>query len=176
MCEETMQEGCSLQELLHHIDQEKKGDSPIDQLWHEREAFGSVLCSLDIEDDIVFEVVQERINQLKKEKNAALALHTIAIDDMQYEISLADLLLCNWACIKASFEEAIANEEMDEQELENVHELANRIAKTNKLLAAAGAEQQLTDDSIETSFQDIVEAVASQTTEYEIDEEDEIEE
>lgn len=167
-----MQEGCSLQELLHHIDQEKKGDSPIDQLWHEREAFGSVLCSLDIEDNLVFEVIQERINQLKKEKSAALELHTIAIDDMQYEISLADLLLCNLACIKASFEEAIAQEQMDEQELDNVHELANRIVRTNKLLEAAGVEQQLTDDSIETSFQDIVEAVAAQTAEYEMDEED----
>jgi len=167
MCDNHKQDGAgSLQELLQQVDSEKQGSLPIDQLWHEREAFGSVLCALDADDEEVFALIQERIDQLKKERSAALDVYAVDIEGEQYTISLADLLVCNWACIKASFEDAIESEEMDAQELDNVQELAHRIAHANELLRAVGVQQHLSEETIDEYFQDIVEAVATQTTEF----------
>lgn len=167
MCETEMHSGAeALHDLLQHVDEAKQGNLPIDHLWHEREAFGSVLCSLDIDDEIVFTVIQQRIDQLKKERSAALDAYSIDIEGKSYLISLADLLICNWACIRASFEDAVQNEEMSTEELDNVQELADRIAHANELLEAVGVKQHLSEEVIDDYFQDIVENIAKQTTEY----------
>ena len=156
----------ALHDLLHHVDKAKQGDLPIDHLWHEREAFGSVLCALDIEDDIVFAVIKERIEQLKQDNSAALDVYSINVEGKSYSVTLADLLVCNWACIKASFEEAVQNEEMSVEELDNVDALADRIEYANELLETAGVKQHLSEETIDEYFQDIVETVAKQTTEF----------
>lgn len=166
-----MEECVSLQEMIRHIDEEKKGNSPIDQLWHEREILGALLCSLDVADSEVFAVIKDRIALLKEQKSAALKPHKVIVEGATYSVSLPDILLCNWACIKSSFDEAIANNQMDADESKNVTALADRIDVVNEMLQEIGVEQSVSDEDMEEYYQDIIEAVAKKTTEYAVESE-----
>ena len=157
------------QDILNKLDQTKKSNTAIDELWHEIEAFGALAGMYSFGEatlDQVLHAAHDRINELQKSHSKALNNFEPVVADKVHIISLIDMLLCNVANIKDVFEDHIKKGEMHEDKRKIVELQLECIKKINEMLRQAGLKQHLSDEDIAVHYKGVIGAIGMQTVQY----------
>ena len=157
------------QDMLNKLDQTKKAVAPIDELWHEMEAF-SALTGIHAFDNVpldqVLQAARDRVKALKNNQSVVLDDFELMIGDKVYTISLIDAVLCNAALAKNMFEDHIKKGEISQDKRKIVDLQLECIQKINEILRQTGLKQHLSAEDIVIHYKGIIGAIGMQTVHY----------